>query len=90
VQSGTGAPGISSGIRVRAQASPNGGQSIYVIDEVGRDKASFDALGPPMKLSQGFEFKFREVQTGEPVVSKCTVNNPFDKHPCGIISLLYQ
>lgn len=46
VQSATGTPGISSGIRVRAQASLNGGQSIYVIDGVVRDKGSFDALDP--------------------------------------------
>lgn len=46
VQSGTGTPGISSGIRVRAQASLNGGASVYVIDGVVRDKTSFDALDP--------------------------------------------
>lgn len=46
VQSATGTPGISSGVRVRAQASWNGGQSIYVIDGVVRDKGSFDALDP--------------------------------------------
>ncbi len=46
VQSGTGVPGISSSIRVRAQSSWNGGEPIYVIDGVARDKTSFDALDP--------------------------------------------
>lgn len=46
VQSSTGTPGVSSGIRVRAKSSLNGGQSIYVIDGVVRDKSGFDALDP--------------------------------------------
>ncbi|SDC99388.1 SusC/RagA family TonB-linked outer membrane protein [Niabella drilacis] len=46
IQSGTGTPGIGSGIRVRAKASWNGGNSVYVIDGVVRDKTSFDALDP--------------------------------------------
>ena len=44
--SSTGTPGISSSIRVRSTSSWNGGESIYVIDGVVRDKVSFDALDP--------------------------------------------
>ncbi len=46
VQSGTGTPGISSAIRVRAQSSWNGSDPIFVIDGIVRDKTSFDALDP--------------------------------------------
>jgi len=35
----------------------------------------------PVKLSRGFEHKFRDVQTGEPVSTKFTVENPFDEQP---------
>jgi hypothetical protein len=35
----------------------------------------------PVKLSRGFSHKFRDVQTGEPVSSKFTVENPFDEQP---------
>ncbi|MBO9593918.1 MAG: TonB-dependent receptor [Niabella sp.] len=46
VQSGTGTPGIGSDVRVRAKGSWNGGESIYVIDGVVRDRTSFNALDP--------------------------------------------
>ncbi|MFI5194475.1 MAG: TonB-dependent receptor [Chitinophagales bacterium] len=46
VETNTGTPGISSSIRIRAQSSWNGGDPVYVIDGVVRDKTSFDALGP--------------------------------------------
>ena len=42
----TGVPGISSNIKVRGTASWNGGDVVYVIDGVVRDKSSFDALDP--------------------------------------------
>jgi hypothetical protein len=35
----------------------------------------------PVKLSRGFEHKFRNVQTGEPVTSRFTVENPFEEQP---------
>ena len=35
----------------------------------------------PVKLLRGFEHKYRDVQTGEPVSSKFTVNNPYDEQP---------
>ena len=35
----------------------------------------------PVKLTRGFEHKYRDVQTGEPVSSKFTVNNPFEEQP---------
>jgi hypothetical protein len=35
----------------------------------------------PVKLVRGFEHKFRDVQTGEPVTSKFIVNNPFQEQP---------
>jgi len=35
----------------------------------------------PVKLIRGFEHKFRDVQTGEPVSSKFMVNNPFEEQP---------
>ena len=35
----------------------------------------------PVKLARGFEHKFRDVQTGEPVASKFIVNNPFQEQP---------
>ncbi len=46
VTTGTGTPGLGSSIRVRTQTSWNGGDAVYVIDGVVRDKASFDALDP--------------------------------------------
>ncbi|SMO72054.1 SusC/RagA family TonB-linked outer membrane protein [Solitalea koreensis] len=46
VRSGTGTPGISSDIKVRAQSSWNGGSPLFVIDGVVRDQAGFDALDP--------------------------------------------
>lgn len=46
VETNTGTPGISSSIRIRAQSSWNGGDPVYVIDGVVRDKTSFDALAP--------------------------------------------
>ena len=49
VQTNTGTPGISSGIRVRALSTFNSDASkdpVYVIDGVVRDKTSFDALDP--------------------------------------------
>jgi hypothetical protein len=35
----------------------------------------------PVKLSRGFVHKFRYVQTGEPVSTKFTVENPFEEQP---------
>lgn len=35
----------------------------------------------PVKLIRGFEHKFREVQTGEPVSTKFNINNPYDEQP---------
>jgi hypothetical protein len=35
----------------------------------------------PVKLMRGFEHKFRDVQTGEPVSSAFTINNPFNEQP---------
>jgi hypothetical protein len=35
----------------------------------------------PVKLLRGFEHKYRDVQTGEPVSSKFSVNNPFKEQP---------
>jgi hypothetical protein len=35
----------------------------------------------PVKLSRGFVHKNRDVQTGEPVVTKFTVENPFQEQP---------
>ncbi len=35
----------------------------------------------PVKLSRGFVHKFRYVQTGEPVTTKFTVENPFEEQP---------
>ncbi|MFA5814275.1 MAG: hypothetical protein WC865_01455 [Bacteroidales bacterium] len=35
----------------------------------------------PVKLSRGFEHKFREVQTGEPAATKFVVNNPYHDQP---------
>lgn len=35
----------------------------------------------PVKLSRGYEHKFRDVQTGEPVVTKFVVNNPYPEQP---------
>ena len=35
----------------------------------------------PVKLFRGFEHKYRDVQTGEPVSSKFPVNNPFKEQP---------
>jgi hypothetical protein len=35
----------------------------------------------PVKLSRGYEHKFREVQTGEPIVSKFKVYNPYHEQP---------
>ena len=46
VQTTTGLPGISSNIRVRAASTWNGGDAIFVIDGVVRDKVSFDLLDP--------------------------------------------
>lgn len=46
VQSNTGTPGVGSSVRVRAQSSWNGGDAVYVIDGVVRDKTIFDALDP--------------------------------------------
>ncbi|MGN6494360.1 MAG: TonB-dependent receptor [Agriterribacter sp.] len=46
VSQGTGTPGIASGIRVRATASWNANDPLYVIDGVVRNKAAFDALDP--------------------------------------------
>jgi len=46
VQSGTGVPGVSSSVRIRASSSWNGGSPLFVIDGVVRDQVSFDALDP--------------------------------------------
>ncbi|MCL4484258.1 MAG: hypothetical protein M1445_16905, partial [Bacteroidetes bacterium] len=35
----------------------------------------------PVKLSRGYEHKFRDIQTGEPVTTKFVVNNPFQEQP---------
>ena len=35
----------------------------------------------PVQLSRGHEHKFREVQTGEPIVTKFAVNNPYHEQP---------
>lgn len=35
----------------------------------------------PVRLSRGFEHKYREVQTGEPHVSKFSVQNPYKEQP---------
>jgi hypothetical protein len=35
----------------------------------------------PVKLSRGYQHKFRDVQTGEPVASKFVVNNPYQEQP---------
>ncbi len=35
----------------------------------------------PVKLTQGFEHKYRDVQTGEPVSSSFIVNNPYEEQP---------
>ncbi len=35
----------------------------------------------PVKLTRGFEHKYKDVQTGEPVSSKFNVSNPFEEQP---------
>ena len=35
----------------------------------------------PVKLSRGYQHKFRDVQIGEPVASKFAVNNPYHEQP---------
>jgi len=44
-----------------------------------RDKNKWELY--PVKLSRGYRHKFRMVQTGEPVTSKFTVNNPYQEQP---------
>lgn len=46
VRSSTGAPGTGSNVRIRASASWNASDPLYVIDGIVRDKTSFDALDP--------------------------------------------
>ncbi|NQX39635.1 TonB-linked outer membrane protein, SusC/RagA family [Pedobacter steynii] len=46
VRTATGAPGAGSGVRIRASASWNASDPLFVIDGVIRDKTSFDALDP--------------------------------------------
>src|SRR2546428_3342863 len=46
VRSGTGLPGKSSTVRIRAVSSWNAAPPLYVIDGVVRDQSAFDALDP--------------------------------------------
>jgi len=46
VQTGAGVPGSSSSVRIRSTSSWNSAGSIFVIDGIVRDQATFDALDP--------------------------------------------
>ncbi len=49
----------------------------FHLEKTGDDSWSLS----PVKLLRGFEHKYRQVQTGEPVSSKFKFNNPFDEQP---------